>query len=368
MDKPRRLRVGLIVGQLSYGGAESQLFELARGLGADFEPFVYCLSEKVEPYGRLLRESGIKVRILPSHGSFDVLRAAALAKALREDRIVLAHAFLFIGSAYAYLATRGRSGITLVSSARNCKREPNPIRRSIMRRAFRASSAVICNSREMAAFAGRHYGLPGSLATVVYNGVDTDRFVPARQVSEGRRVGTVGRIEEQKNLDMFMEVAASLVSEEAGAVFEIVGEGSLRSYYETKASTLGLGGSVCFRGTTADIPSFLASLNQFWLTSKWEGTPNVVLEAMAAGVPVLATSVGGVPEIVEDGGCGYLFEPGDSEGFSRAALAVLGDSELRSRLGERGRELALERFSLAAMVSATEKVYESVLSAGLRRW
>jgi hypothetical protein len=148
-------RVGLVIGQLTYGGAESQLFELARALTAksppSAKPVVYCLSSSSEPYGSRLREAGVTLRVLPSRGSFDFSRVATLRRALREDGVSVVHAFLFLASGYAYLATRARRGVRLVTSARNCKPEPNPLRRAVLRRAFRASARVICNSREWSA-------------------------------------------------------------------------------------------------------------------------------------------------------------------------------------------------------------------------
>ena len=142
MQAAAPLRVGLVIGQLTYGGAESQLFELARGLAGHCQPFVYCLSAKDQPYGDRLRQAGVPVRVLQSRGSFDAGRVTALARALREDGIQLVHAFLFLASAYAYLATRIARGIALVTSARNCKPEPHPLRRAIMRRAMRSSAAT----------------------------------------------------------------------------------------------------------------------------------------------------------------------------------------------------------------------------------
>src|SRR5512141_2675746 len=129
-------RVGLVIGQLTYGGAEGQLFELARALAGFAEPFVYCLSASQEPYGPRLRDAGVPLRLLPSRGSFDLSRVLALRRALREDGIEVVHAFLFLASGYAFLATRGLARVRLVTSARNCKPEPNPVRRAVLRAAF----------------------------------------------------------------------------------------------------------------------------------------------------------------------------------------------------------------------------------------
>lgn len=361
--RPRssKRRVGLVIGQLTYGGAEGQLFELARALGEFAEPVVYCLSAKSEPYGRRLREAGVTLRILPSRGSFDLGRVRALRRALREDRIEVVHAFLFLASAYAYLATRG-SGAALVTSARNCKPEPNPLKRAVMRAAFRASAAVLCNSREMARYAQAHYGAPPERCRVVLNGVDTKRFGGPRPGHAGLRIGTVGRIEKQKNLDVFLDAAEAVLAVRPDAVFEIVGEGSLRGHYQAEVERRGLAACVSLPGTRDDVPAFYAGLDQFWLTSDWEGTPNVVLEALAAGLPVVATRVGGTPEVIEDGVTGLLVEAGDTAAVAARSLALAADPDEARAMGERAAASAREKFSIEAMVRATVSIYEAALS------
>ena len=361
--KPRR--VGLVIGQLTYGGAESQLYELARGLGDKGEVVVYCLSRQGEPYASRLAEAGVPVRLLPASGHLDPARVFKLASWLERDAVTVLHAFLYIASAYAYLATRLRRRVALVTSARNCKKEAHWLRRVLMTRAFKASDAIICNSEEMKRFAVEHYGAPAQRVEVVYNGVDVDRFAGDARVASSPRprpltVGTVGRLERQKNLGMFLRGAKAVLERFPGARFEIVGDGSERNRLQEALVEDGLSHAVRLRGELADIPGFLSGLDQFWLTSDWEGTPNVVLEAMAAGLPVIATKVGGTPELVDDGTSGVLIGADDDGALGSAAIRLAGDEELTRRMGACAVGAARERFSLPAMVSATERVYEAV--------
>jgi glycosyltransferase involved in cell wall biosynthesis len=373
---PRR-RVGLVIGQLTYGGAESQLYELARGLTAECDVFVYCLSEKDAPYGARLRDLGVAVEVIPARSGLDPVRVVKLARSLRRDRVQVLHAFLFIASAYAYLATRLARGTCLVTSARNCKAEPNALKRRIMTRAFQRSHAIICNSQEMARFAIEYYGAPADRIEVVYNGVDTDRFGECRSGATATdpartetardvaalTIGTIGRLEPQKNLDMFLVAAACVRAEIPTARFRIVGEGSERRRLERRARSLGLADSLTFEGTTSDVPGFLRSLDQFWLTSDWEGTPNVVLEAMAAGVAVLATRVGGTPELLEDRRTGILIDAGAAARLCSESLRLARDREASRSLGDEARETARTRFSLGAMVAATACIYDRAAEA-----
>jgi glycosyltransferase involved in cell wall biosynthesis len=361
MSGERRLRLGLVIGQLTYGGAESQLYELARGLAVHADVTVYCLSSATEPYGARLRAAGVRVVAIPALVKLDPTRVVRLARRLRADRIEVVHAFLFIGSAYAYLATRLARGIALVTSARNCKLEPSAVRRAVLGRAFRTSDAVICNSAEMGEFAVRNYGAPVDRIEVVYNGVDTDRFSGVEADTDRRVVGTIGRIEKQKNLEMFLAAAGEVLDRYPEARFEIVGEGSLRPQLESLATARGLGDAVTFRGTTADVPGFLGSLGQFWLTSDWEGTPNVVLEAMAAGLPVVATRVGGTPEVVDNGRTGLLVAAGAAGDCANAACSLWKQPERAAEISRAARSAAEQRFSLKAMIESTIAVYNRVL-------
>ncbi len=358
------MRVGLVIGGLGYGGAERQLYNLAVGLAATDHVVVYCLSDVLEPWGKRLRDAGVELRVIASRGGLSLRRVVSLARGLRKDRIDLVHAFLFIASSYAWLATRLLPGVLLVGSARNCKPEPSLLRRFIIRRAFQGSAAVICNSQAMADYAAEHYGLKGKQASIVYNGVGEEFFVGKSAPSGGLVIGTVGRLQPQKNLGMFLEAARLVLEGAPEARFVIAGGGLLRAELEKRSSELGLADAVSFRGNVDDVASMLASLSQFWLSSDWEGTPNVVLEAMAAGLPVVATPAGGTPELLDEGRTGWLVPFGDASALAGRALQLAAGAELATAAGAAAREEARRRFSIPVMVSETKKVYELAVSGG----
>jgi glycosyltransferase involved in cell wall biosynthesis len=221
----------------------------------------------------------------------------------------------------------------------------------------------------MARYAAEYYRARPATVRVVYNGVDTERFRArsGASTSNGAQsplIGTVGRIEKQKNLDVFLAAASCVVRRYPAARFEIVGEGSERSRLEAVVRERGLESNVRFGGTTEDVEAFLRELDQFWLTSDWEGTPNVVLEAMASGCPVIATRVGGTTELIEDGRTGFLVDRGDDMTICSIALSLIAEPALARRIGNQAADAVGERFSLAAMAARTAAVYEFAMGRG----
>lgn len=362
------IRIGYVIGQLVRGGAERQLYELIRGLDQKrFRCFVYCLSEETSPYGDMIREAGAELRILRRHGHFDVGRMLQLAYLLRKDRIDLLHSFLFHANGYAG-AARLLAGVPyLVTSARSCK-GVGAIRDWVNRLAFRASDAIVCNGRAVQSFVVQHYRAPADKCAVIYNGVDIHHFAPCSTDSQSRKpterlVVTVGRLVPAKDLDLFLEAAALLAHKKSDVRFLIVGDGPSREELERHVSRNGLNGRVSFLGERADVPELLHGADVFWLTSGWEGLPNVLLEAMACAKPIVTRDVGACREIVFHGANGYLVPSRNAEKFAHYTLDLLSDPALARKMGQAGRRLVEERFSVPTMIRATEKLYDSFLES-----
>ena len=144
-------------------------------------------------------------------------------------------------------------------------------------------------------------------------------------------------------------------------VLMIVGDGELRGEVSRFVSNNGLTQSVILAGEREDVPEILAASDAFVLSSRWEGLPYTIIEAMMSGLPVVATCVGGVPELVEDGVTGFLVPAGDHSAMAEALQKVLDDSEVRHRMGHAGRERTLREFSLDDMLRKTRRVYEEVV-------
>ena len=354
-----RRRIALVIGQLSIGGAEHQLAELMRDLDRErFDPIVYSLASETGAVRARLEGLGVAVRTIGASG---LVRARRLAALLRADRVDLVHAWLFIANTYAWAARRLGVRAPLVTSARNCKSQ-GWVHHAANVAAFRASARIIVNSGEVRDYVVRRYAARPGRIDVVYNAVDTERFRPPAARPNGTlRVITVGRLVAQKNPLLFVEAAARVRQEVAGARFTIVGDGPLRTSIAERARALGLSDALELAGERQDVERLLAESHSFWLTSSWEGLPNVVMEAMACGLPVVASDVGGTRELFASGVEGFLVRPQHAEDFVHYGLELLRDDSLSRQMGAAARSRALQ-FTRRRMTSAMQAVYDAALA------
>jgi glycosyltransferase involved in cell wall biosynthesis len=212
------------------------------------------------------------------------------------------------------------------------------------------------------------YGIAAARTVVVHNGIDAWAFRPAREkatvraelgISDGRRVVVMaGRMTPQKGWDVLLEAAAPQAAARNDLAWVLVGDGPLRPALTRRAADLGV--AAHFTGARADMADVLGCADVVVLASRSEGLPFTLLEAMALGKPVVATRVGGVPEVVEDGRSGRLV-PCDDPAALASAVASVVDAPDRAAMGARGRARVETAFTLDGMVRALERVYATVL-------
>lgn len=370
------LRLALVVGQLQRGGAERQLFELATRLDRErFDPLVICLSEVTEPYGPRLKAAGVEVLALPRRGHRDAGRVRSLARLLRERRIDLAHSFLIAANAYLWAATRLAGGPPYIASSRTCIPPKGRVALWVHRRAFRGAAAVVANARAVAEFTCRLYGLAEDRVMVIPNGVDLRPYDEAAGDSGARAAvreslgfgaaevvaALVGRLSPEKRFDLLIAAAGMARGGDGAAVrFVLVGDGPSRESLRSAIDRAGLGEVVRMAGARDDIARVLSACDLFVQTSDTEGLPNAVMEAMASGLPVVATRAGGTIELVEEGKTGLTVPCGDPAALAAAIGALARDAGLRSGMGERGRAQIAGSYSVERMVEATAALYATV--------
>jgi glycosyltransferase involved in cell wall biosynthesis len=349
------------------GGSERHLLALLpalAGLGA--EPVFVGLDDPradPEPFYRLLGRTGIPAVRLPSPRDADPVLAVRLHRALRRLAPDLVHTHLVHADVY------GALGLTpLVSTKHN----DDPFRsgpfRFVERLLTRRASAVIAITEALGRFLVERVGLPPEKVHVVHYGLDDPPEPwsegPPPTIPEGARVLlAVGRLVGQKGHDVAVAALPAVRAEHPEARLVILGDGPLRDRLLGQASALHVDDAVVLPGRAGDVAAWLARADVFVHPARWEGFGLVLLEAMLAACPVVASRVSSVPEIVVDGQTGLLVAADDPGALAAAVTRLLGDAGLAARMGDAGRARARTQFSIERMARRTLEVYETSLAA-----
>jgi len=365
----------LMINTFETGGSERQFTLLAQNIGAPaFQLHLGCVSHR----GPLAAYFG-DVPQFPLGGSlfgWKSLRTRLnLSRHLRHHRVQVAHAFDFYANLTLVPAARFARVPVIMGSHRQLGDLMTPAQFRAQAAAFRWCDAVVCNSQAAAARLIATGLAPDKIA-VIGNALPAEVFTAAPAALPKRpgvlRVGMVARMNHRyKNHSGFLRIAAQVHRDIAhqrmpDAEFVLVGDGPLRRELEKEASSLGLGASAIFLGDRQDMPAVLASLDVAVLTSDSESLSNVILEAMAAGLPVVAYSVGGNSELVNDQR-GALVAAGNENDFANAIHRLLSDAHLREHQGNNARRFAEENFSLDRVRRRYEDLYSTLLERKGRR-
>ncbi len=200
-------------------------------------------------------------------------------------------------------------------------------------------------------------GAPEEKCRLIYHGVDAAYFTPSKK--PGEVITYIGRLEKVKNPSLFIDIAEEIQSKRPSAKFRMVGSGSLLENIKTMALERNL--AIDFTGQQNDIMQYLDNASILVITSETEGLGLSAIEAMASGVPVMATAVGGLKEVIADGKTGFLIDSDDPKIFADAALKLLDNEQLHHTMAIASRELALQKFSLTRSIQYTNEVYEQAI-------
>ena len=368
---PPRRRVLLVVDSLDTGGAERHVADLAAALVARGDAVTVACSV-AGPLAPPLERLHVDVR--PLLGRLVKRRASlryarALRRLLHTESFDVVHAHVYASAVAAAIATAG-TGVPLIVTehTEGCWKRRRHHRAS--RLTYRRAARVIAVSAAVRDLLVQRSGVRPEKVVCVPNAIvpapSLPRRRPERRARGGRPlVGRVARLQPEKAVDVFLEAAARVAPVVPEARFLVVGDGPARAELERLASSLGLDGHVRFLGLRADARDVIARLDVLVVSSRSEGTPLVALEAMEAGVPVVATAVGGLPDQIEHGRTGLLVPPDDAEALGAALVELLADPGRARVLGEAGRRRAVALFDYGEMFRRVERVYADVL-AGTR--
>lgn len=371
-------RVAVVVSQLGFGGAERQTAALLAALkGRPFEPrLVACLSSDLEPYGPPLVEQGYRLEVLPRGGSFDLARLARLRRLFREERIELVHAVHLLASGYAWLAAwPGRRPVVL-PTVRGAEAGPGALRRLVYRRMLRSCPRTLANSSRGARFMQEVLGAPAGRIAVVPNGVDFAALAASAEPAALRRelgippeaplVAYVGKDSRVKNVPRAVEVVRRALGArpELRAVFA---GGGLDEEARGRLAPDLAPDRLRLLGPRRDVPSILAAADALLLTSDSEGCPNVVIEALGLGTPVVSADVGDVAAIVGTAGAGVVVPRGEIDAYAAALGRLLADRAAAREAVRRELPRLEAGFGLAAMVEGTLAIWRELLAGAPTR-
>lgn len=362
-----RTRIWYLIGTLAVGGAERSLVDLVNNLDRDrFEPVIYTIADK-GPLADKVR-SDVPIRSLAAANKVDPRVPLRLARALRREQPAVLQSFLYFDNVLARLIGSFAPETSVITGVRAVPDDRATHRDAVDRLTMPLSDYIVSNSE-----AGREWvigqGASPDRVRVVRNGRELDAYdVPEPPglrstlgIGDGPVVGTVGRLLERKGHHDLLTAWPRVLERHPDAALVLVGDGPEREALEQRAEELGITDSVHLLGTREDVPELLALFDCFAFPSHFEGLPGALLEAMAAGLPIVTTPVDGCSELVHDGEHGVHVPPYAPEQLGAAIAELLEDGERAAAQGTAAQARAHESFGVDAMVEGFERVYEEAI-------
>lgn len=371
-------RVALVTNGLTRGGAETQLVHLAAALRARGDEVGLLSILPTEAFGDTIAALGIPVAHLrvrrPFQGPSAIFAGAQVLRAWQPDAVI---SFVYQANVLGRVAGRLAGVPVVISSIRN-EYFGGRGRELVLRATDRLSAVTTTNCAAVATSVVERGIVPADRMVVVPNGIDPAPYIRAGadRASARRELGltdecfvwlAAGRLEAQKDYPTLLAALARCAPENPRHVVLIAGQGQLRTELEAAAGDLGVAGRVRFLGVRSDVPQLMAAADAVVLASRHEGLPNVVMEAMAAARPVVATEVGGTPELVRSAVSGLLVAPADPPALAAAMTRIMAlpDRE-RQAMGATGRAVITEQYSLSSVARQWLDVLDGCLGRSRR--
>jgi glycosyltransferase involved in cell wall biosynthesis len=377
-----RIKVLTLTDQLVYlgGGAERVAMEIATRLDQSRFESVFCASrywdglenERVQEAERRMQGAGVRYFGLGRRTRTDIYRWLGLRRLLRQERVDVIHAHMFGSNAWGTVIGRLARVPVIVAHEHTWSFEGRPLRRLVDREVIgRGSSAFIAVSRDDQRKMIEIEGVNPKKILHVPNGIAAPPPPSGADVraelgipAEARVIGTVSVLRPQKALDVFVRASARLLRERPDLYVLLAGDGPLRGELTALVESLGVQDRLLMLGYRSDASDVIAALEVAVSSSAYEGSPLAVMEYMESARPIVATRVGGVPDLIEDGVNGLLVDAADEAGLAAAIGRMLADPEAARRMGEAARERRRREFTVDLMVRRFEALYERLSNGG----
>jgi glycosyltransferase involved in cell wall biosynthesis len=365
-----------VIGALRIGGAERQLTNYL--LAADKQEFrhtVMCLSARGELAPAVV-DAGVEVEVLRPRWRFAPWSVMRFARWLREQEVTIVHTHMHAAAFWGRTAGCLARTPVLVTTEHGRELWKGPVRLGIDRLLTRVTSRHIAVSQDGLELRLRRERVAPERIILIPNGVRVPRG-PGDAVAAARMrrelgiapgcalIGSVGRVVAAKGYENMLAALPGLLRKHPGLRWLVVGDGDERERLQRLAAERGLGEVVVWAGMRDDVPDLLQAMDLWVMSSLREGLPVALLEAMAAGLPIVATSVGGIPDAVTDGREARLVPPGDARALGDAIAACLDDPDLAARLGRRAQQRVREQYSIESVARRIETVYREEIGSAL---
>ena len=372
-----KIKLVYVIDDLGLGGAQRQLTELVKALPRDrYAVEVVSLSAKKNAYEKPLREAGIPLTFIDHSGTWSwstLFRVYGRLKDLKPD---IVHTWLFTADLYGRLAAYLARVPHVICAFRSTIDDMPRHYRWVHRLLAHGTTSFTINAKMIRTGLVQELGLPSHKIHTIYNGIDVagiplthsnGHYDQEWQIPSGARiVMMVARMAPPKDHRTFLKAARKVAKQMPETYFVLAGDGPLRGRVEGWVSEWGLRERTRILGARHDVLQFLHQASVIVLSTHFEGCSNVILEAMAASKPVVATNVGGNAELVVHGQTGWTVPREDADALAEAIVNLLSDEEGAKRMGANGRTRVEKNFSLQAMVRETQAFYDRTLSNGKR--
>lgn len=365
-----KLNVVQMVDVTGRGGAEKALVDLAVRLDRSRFNVTVVATRATGNYQPLLDAAGVRTLVVERASRWESHKMLGLVRFMRREPVHILHTHLFGANTWGRVLGR-LAGVPVIIAHEHWS---SKARREVWvdRLLYRLTDRILVPSHASKQLVMEMEGIPARYIDVTYNGVDIEQFKPGAEAAAVRQelglgpqdvvIGTVGRLSADKGGQDDLLWAANEIRHPHVKLL-VVGDGPLRPDLEKYATELGMldTQAAIFTGTRNDVARLLSAMDIFVLPSHKEALPIAVLEAMAMCLPVVATRVGGVPEVVEDGSTGLLVEPGDRPALRDALARLVCDRDFASSLGASGQARVRAQFTVDMMVEHVEELYERLM-------